>query len=73
MREPHGDYEYAETDSQGISYTAGVPPVAAALLVARGQWDAGRMVNVEELDPDPFLGLLDRIGLPTIVEERVPA
>ncbi|HBB78375.1 MAG TPA: saccharopine dehydrogenase, partial [Pseudomonas sp.] len=27
---------YAETDSQGISYTAGVPPVAAALLVARG-------------------------------------
>ena len=58
---------YAEVGSQGISYTAGVPPVAAAMLVAKGDWDAGRMVNVEELDPKPFFALLDRIGLPTRV------
>ena len=32
---------YAEVESQGISYTAGVPPVAAAVLVAQGTWDAG--------------------------------
>src|SRR3954454_11589521 len=34
---------YAEVESQGISYTAGVPPVAAALLIADGRWDARRM------------------------------
>ena len=61
---------YAETDSQGISYTAGVPPVAAALLVARGEWDAKRMVNVEELPPKPFLTLLDAMGLPTRIKDE---
>ncbi|QPM90229.1 saccharopine dehydrogenase family protein [Pseudooceanicola algae] len=59
---------YAEVGSQGISYTAGVPPVAAALLIASGDWDAGTMKNVEELNPKPFFTILDRIGLPTRVE-----
>lgn len=63
---------YAEVESQGISYTAGVPPVAAALLVADGTWDVGEMVNVEQLDPVPFLAILDRIGLPTEVLELEP-
>jgi len=63
---------YAELGSQGISYTAGVPPVAAALLIADGTWDTGTMVNVEELDPEPFLAILDRIGLPTDVLELEP-
>ncbi|MTJ03391.1 MAG: saccharopine dehydrogenase family protein [Sediminimonas qiaohouensis] len=60
---------YAEVGSQGISYTAGVPPVAAARLIARGDWDTGTMVNVEELDPKPFLTLLDDMGLPTRVKD----
>ena len=59
---------YNEVGSQGISYTAGVPPVAAAMLIANGTWDTGTMVNVEELDPKPFLGILDTIGLPTRVK-----
>ncbi len=59
---------YAEVGSQGISYTAGVPPVAAAMLVASGEWDAKTMKNVEELDPKPFFTLLDRIGLPTRIQ-----
>lgn len=63
---------FAEVGSQGISYTAGVPPVAAALLIADGTWDTGTMVNVEELDPVPFLALLDRDGLPTDVLELEP-
>lgn len=63
---------YAEVESQGISYTAGVPPVAAALLVADGTWDAKAMVNVEELDPEPFVALLDDIGLPTEYLEIAP-
>ncbi|MDA3889762.1 MAG: saccharopine dehydrogenase family protein [Allgaiera sp.] len=60
---------YEEVGSQGISYTAGVPPVAAALLVASGAWDTGTMVNVEELDPRPFLGLLNVMGLPTSIRD----
>ena len=59
-------------ESQGISYTAGVPPVAAAMLVAQGVWDPKTMVNVEELDPEPFISLLDQMGLPTEVKEIAP-
>ena len=60
---------YAEVGSQGISYTAGLPPVAAAMLVASGEWDAKTMKNVEEMDPKPFFTILDRIGLPTRVKD----
>jgi saccharopine dehydrogenase-like NADP-dependent oxidoreductase len=62
---------YKEVESQAISYTAGVPPVAAAMLVAQGVWDPKTMVNVEELDPDPLLDLLDHMGLPTHFERRI--
>ncbi|WP_273687454.1 saccharopine dehydrogenase family protein [Ketogulonicigenium vulgare] len=60
---------YAETGAQGISYTAGVPPVAAALLVADGTWDVKTMANVEELDPKPFLNLLNQMGLPNRIKD----
>ena len=60
---------YEETGAQGISYTAGVPPVAAAILVANGIWDVGHMANVEELDPKPFLKLLNGMGLPTRIKD----
>ncbi len=60
---------YEEVGSQGISYTAGVPAVAAALLIASGEWDVKKMANVEELPPRPFLDLLGKIGLPTRVRE----
>ncbi len=60
---------YNEVGSQGISYTAGVPPVAAAILVATGEWDAGKMVNVEELDAKPCINLLNKIGLPTRIKD----
>lgn len=63
---------YREVESQGISYTAGVPPVAAARLIASGAWDTSTMVNVEELDPDPFIALLDVMGLPTEYLEIEP-
>ena len=56
---------WREVGSQAISYTAGVPAAAAALLIARGTWDMRRMVNVEELPPEPLLALLDEMGLPT--------
>jgi saccharopine dehydrogenase-like NADP-dependent oxidoreductase len=61
---------YEEVGSQGISYTAGVPPVAAALLIADGTWDIGTMANVEELPPRPFLNLLNQMGLPTCIRDE---
>jgi saccharopine dehydrogenase-like NADP-dependent oxidoreductase len=65
------DHEEAcdEVGSQGISYTAGVPAAAAAILVATGRWDVGRMANVEELPPRPFLSLLGQLGLSTRLSE----
>lgn len=60
---------YEEVGSQGISYTAGVPPVAVAMLIADGSYDHGKMLNVEELDPKPFFTLLDQLGLPTRVKD----
>lgn len=61
---------YNEVGSQGISYTAGVPPVAAAMLVATGEWDVKKMANVEELAPKPFINLLNKIGLPTRIQDE---
>ncbi len=61
---------YNEVGSQGISYTAGVPPVAAAMLVATGEWDVKQMANVEELPPKPFINLLNKIGLPTRIQDE---
>jgi len=64
---------YLEVGSQAISYTAGVPAVAAAILIAKGVWDPKTMVNVEELDPDPFIEILAILGLPTIIQDVTKA
>lgn len=61
---------FEEVGSQGISYTAGVPPVAAAMLIASGEWDVKKMANVEELPAQPFLGILNNIGLPTRIRDE---
>jgi saccharopine dehydrogenase-like NADP-dependent oxidoreductase len=60
---------WREVGSQAIAYTAGVPAAAAALLVADGRWDNGRMNNVEQLPPRPWLTLLDRMGLPNRIRD----
>lgn len=60
---------YQEVGSQAISYTAGVPAVAAALLIAGGQWDVRRMANVEELDALPLLTKMEKMGLATRVQD----
>ena len=60
---------FEEVGSQGISYTAGVPAAAAAMLIATGEWDVGKMANVEQLPAQPFLGVLNHIGLPTRIKD----
>ena len=54
---------FREIGSHAISYTTGVPVVTAAVLLAEGKWAPGTMVNVEELDPDPFLKLMPDVGI----------
>lgn len=60
---------FEEVGSQAISYTAGVPAVAAAMLIAEGTWDIGEMANVEELDPAPFIARMNRMGLVTRIRD----
>ncbi len=64
---------YRETGSQAISYTTAVPLVTTALLVTQGAWDVGRLVNLEELDPDPFMRLMPQLGLSWDVREQEQA
>jgi saccharopine dehydrogenase (NAD+, L-lysine-forming) len=63
---------YKEVGSQGVSYTAGVPPVIAAMLVMKGVWKGKGVFNVEQLDPEPFLKLVAKNGLPYKVVTHKP-
>ena len=60
---------YREIGSQAISYTAGVPAAAAALLIADGRWDVKKMANIEQLPPRPWLDLMADMGLETWIRE----
>ena len=60
---------YQEVESQAISFTTAVPAVTAALLIARGDWNVGKLCNVEELDPDPFMELMPKLGLSWTIRE----
>lgn len=63
---------FKEVGSQAISYTAGVPPVIAAMMVMKGIWKGQGVFNVEELDPEPFLDTLAKNGLPYEIVDREP-
>lgn len=64
---------YADTLSQAVSYTAGVPPVAAAELMLRRTWHQPGVWNMEQFDPDPFMEIIGGYGLPWEVMENGPA
>jgi len=59
---------YAETGNQAVSYTTGVPAMIGAALVLGGQWKGAGVFNMEQLDPDPFMDMLNQQGLPWKVE-----
>lgn len=61
---------YREVESQAISYTTGVPAMIGTALVASGIWNKRGAVNLEELDPDPFMDMLNQYGLPWVVDEN---
>ena len=60
---------YAETGNQAVSYTTGVPAMIGAALILTGQWKGEGVFNMEQLDPDPFMDMLGRHGLPWQVRE----
>ena len=55
---------YAETGTQAISYTTGVPAMIGAMMFLEGKWKRPGVFNVEEFDPDPFMKELNIHGLP---------
>lgn len=60
---------YAEIGSQAVSYTTGVPAMIGAAMVLQGKWRAPGVWNMEQLDPDPFMDMLNKHGLPWQVHE----
>jgi saccharopine dehydrogenase (NAD+, L-lysine-forming) len=60
---------YAETGNQAVSYTTGVPAMIGAAMMLTGQWRGEGVFNIEQFDPDPFMDLLNRHGLPWQVRE----
>ena len=55
---------YKETGMQAVSYTTGVPAMTGAMMFLKGLWVKPGVHNVEEFDPDPFLDVLNKQGLP---------
>jgi saccharopine dehydrogenase (NAD+, L-lysine forming) len=55
---------YAETGTQAVSYTTGVPAMIGAMMYLQGKWKNPGVHNIEEFDPDPFMNELNINGLP---------
>ena len=60
---------YAETGNQAVSYTTGVPAMVGSAMVLQGKWQGEGVFNMEEMDPDPFMAMLNSDGLPWQVKE----
>jgi saccharopine dehydrogenase (NAD+, L-lysine-forming) len=60
---------YAEVGSQAVAYTTGVPAMIGAAMLLGGHWSAPGVWNMEQLDPDPFMDMLNTQGLPWEVHE----
>lgn len=63
---------YAETNSQAISYTTGVPAMIGAKMILEGHWKKPGVSNMEQNDPDPFMDALNQYGLPWVVVDGAP-
>ena len=60
---------YHETGNQAVSYTTGVPAMIGAAMLLTKTWDGDGVFNMEQFDPDPFMDMLNRHGLPWQVKE----
>ncbi|WP_172328998.1 saccharopine dehydrogenase family protein [Mangrovicoccus sp. HB161399] len=65
---------YAEVGSQAVAYTTGVPAMIGAAQVLLGNWKEPGVWNMEQLDPDHYMDMLNKHGLPwQVVELDAPA
>lgn len=60
---------YEETGNQAVSYTTGVPAMIGSAMMVTGSWEGKGVFNMEEMDPDPFMEMLNKHGLPWQVKE----
>ncbi|MEP2234678.1 MAG: saccharopine dehydrogenase family protein [Alteripontixanthobacter sp.] len=60
---------YAETGNQAVSYTTGVPAMIGSALIVQDVWSGDGVFNMEQMDPDPFMEMLNEQGLPWNVRE----
>lgn len=60
---------FAETGNQAVSYTTGVPAMIGAAMVLTGAWAGAGVFNIEQMDPDPYMDMLNSQGLPWQVKE----
>ncbi len=60
---------YAETGNQAVSYTTGVPAMIGAAMLLTGAWTGEGVFNMEQMDPDPYMDMLNKHGLPWQVKE----
>ena len=62
----------AHYGSQVVGWQTGFNPVIAMELLATGAWNSSGVVIPEQLDPDPYLALLDRYGIHHAMVEMEP-
>ncbi|WP_026994229.1 saccharopine dehydrogenase family protein [Flectobacillus major] len=55
---------WKEVQAQGVSYTTGVPAMLGAMMMITGEWFKPGVWNCEEMNPDPFMAMLNIHGLP---------
>lgn len=60
---------FEETGNQAVSYTTGVPAMIGAAMMLTGAWKGEGVFNMEQFDPDPYMDMLNKHGLPWTVEE----
>ena len=52
-----------------MSYTTGVPAMIGTAMMVTGTWSGDGVFNMEQMDPDPFMDMLNKHGLPWQVKE----
>lgn len=55
---------YNDFKAQAVGYTTGIPAVIGAKLLMKGIWKQAGVINLEQLNPDPFMEELQNQGLP---------
>jgi saccharopine dehydrogenase (NAD+, L-lysine-forming) len=54
---------FEETGNQAVSYTTGVPAMIGSAMILQEVWAGNGVFNMEEMDPDPFMKMLNEHGL----------